>query len=193
LHGAKREIRSPLDAIQAGILYLTEDRKRLGLFLEMSVSENINFGVIGGDARLGGILNRKKARQRAGASAKTLSIRTPSINSTVGALSGGNQQKALLARLLELQPQVLILDEPTRGIDIGAKSDIYRVIDRMAKENVAVVVISSELPELVGICDRVLVMREGKIAGEVGNIPGLPPLTQENIIAIATAAFSAPQ
>jgi ribose transport system ATP-binding protein len=193
LHGAKREIRSPLDAIEAGILYLTEDRKRLGLFLEMSVSENINFGVIGGDARLGGILNRKKARQRAGASAKTLSIRTPSINSTVGALSGGNQQKALLARLLELQPQVLILDEPTRGIDIGAKSDIYRLIDRMAKENVAVAVISSELPELVGICDRVLVMREGKIAGEVGNILGLPPLTQENIIAIATAAFSAPQ
>jgi len=99
----------------------------------------------------------------------------------------------LLARLLELQPQVLILDEPTRGIDIGAKSDIYRLIDRMAKENVAVAVISSELPELVGICDRVLVMREGKIAGEVGNILGLPPLTQENIIAIATAAFSAPQ
>jgi ribose transport system ATP-binding protein len=158
----------------------------------MSVSENINFGVIDQDARFGGILNRKKARQRADASTKTLSIRTPSINSAVGALSGGNQQKALLARLLELQPQVLILDEPTRGIDIGAKSDIYRVIDRMAKEHVAVVVISSELPELVGICDRVLVMREGKIAGVVGNSPGLPSLTQENIVAIATAAFSAP-
>jgi ribose transport system ATP-binding protein len=107
----------------------------------------------------------------------------------VAGLSGGNQQKALLARLLELQPRVLFLDEPTRGIDIGAKSDIYRVIDRMAKEHVAVIVISSELPELVGICDRVLVMREGKIAGEVGNAPGMTPLTQENIIAIATAAF----
>jgi ribose transport system ATP-binding protein len=150
----KRRFISPSDAIQAGILYLTEDRKRLGLFLEMSVSENINFGVIDQDARFGGILNRKRARQRADTSAKTLSIRTPSINSAVGSLSGGNQQKALLARLLELQPQVLILDEPTRGIDIGAKSDIYRVIDRMAKEHVAVVVISSELPELVGICDR---------------------------------------
>jgi ribose transport system ATP-binding protein len=192
VHGNKKEIRSPSDAIQAGILYLTEDRKRLGLFLEMSVSENINFGVIGQDARCGGILNRKKARQRAGASAKTLSIRTSSLSSTVGALSGGNQQKALLARLLELQPRALILDEPTRGIDIGAKSDIYRVIDRMAKENIAVVVISSELPELVGICDRVVVMREGRIAGEVGSAPGLPPLTQENIIAIATAAFPAP-
>jgi ribose transport system ATP-binding protein len=183
------EIRSPSDAIQAGILYLTEDRKRLGLFLEMSVSENINLGVVGKDASLGGFLNLGRARQRAAASVKNLSIRTPSINSSVGGLSGGNQQKALLARLLELKPRVLFLDEPTRGIDIGAKSDIYRVIGAMAKENIAVVVISSELPELVGICDRVLVMREGKIAGEVGNAPGMTPLTQENIVAIATAAF----
>jgi ribose transport system ATP-binding protein len=183
------EIRSPSDAIQAGILYLTEDRKRLGLFLEMSVSENINLGVVGKDASLGGFLNLGRARQRAAASVKNLSIRTPSINSSVGGLSGGNQQKALLARLLELKPRVLFLDEPTRGIDIGAKSDIYRVIDAMAKESIAVVVISSELPELVGICDRVLVMREGKIAGEVGNAPGMTPLTQENIVAIATAAF----
>ena len=96
----------------------------------------------------------------------------------------------MLARLLELKPRVLFLDEPTHGIDIGAKSDIYRVIDAMAKESIAVVVISSELPELVGICDRVLVMREGRIAGEVGNGPGMTALTQENIVAIATAAFS---
>jgi ribose transport system ATP-binding protein len=186
----RAEIHSPADAIRSGILYLTEDRKRLGLFLEMSVSENINLGVVGQDARFGGFLNLRKARQRATASVKQLSIRTSSVSSIVGGLSGGNQQKALLARLLELQPRVLFLDEPTRGIDIGAKSDIYRVIDRMAKEHVAVIVISSELPELVGICDRVLVMREGKIAGEVGNAPGMTPLTQENIIAIATAAFS---
>jgi ribose transport system ATP-binding protein len=189
VNGQKMEIRSPSDAIQAGILYLTEDRKRLGLFLEMSVSENINLGVVGNDASLGGFLNLGRARQRAAASVKNLSIRTPSTNSSVGGLSGGNQQKALLARLLELKPRVLFLDEPTRGIDIGAKSDIYRVIDAMAKESIAVVVISSELPELVGICDRVLVMREGKIAGEVGNAPGMTPLTQENIVAIATAAF----
>jgi ribose transport system ATP-binding protein len=190
VNGQKKEIRSPADAIRDGIVYLTEDRKRLGLFLEMSVSENINVGVIERDARVGGFLNRGTARRRAAQSVKGLSIRTPSINVAVGALSGGNQQKALLARLLELGPRVLFLDEPTRGIDIGAKSDIYRVIDKMAKENIAVVVISSELPELVGICDRVLVMREGTIAGEVGNAPGLTPLTQENIIALATAAFS---
>jgi ribose transport system ATP-binding protein len=189
INGHQAEIHSPADAIRSGILYLTEDRKRLGLFLEMSVSQNINLGVVGQDAGFGGFLNLRKARQRATASVKQLSIRTSSVSSIVGGLSGGNQQKALLARLLELQPRVLFLDEPTRGIDIGAKSDIYRVIDRMAKEQVAVIVISSELPELVGICDRVLVMREGKIAGEVGNAPGMTPLTQENIIAIATAAF----
>jgi ribose transport system ATP-binding protein len=192
VNGQKKGIHSPADAIRAGILYLTEDRKRLGLFLEMSVSENINVGVIERDARFGSFLNRKTARRRAVQSVKNLAIRTPSINAAVGALSGGNQQKALLARLLELEPSVLFLDEPTRGIDIGAKSDIYRVIDKMAKENIAVIVISSELPELVGICDRVLVMREGKIAGEVGNAPGLIPLTQENIIAIATEAFANP-
>jgi ABC-type sugar transport system ATPase subunit len=123
---------------------------------------------------------------------RQVTIRTPQDAAALGisiihqelSLSG-NQQKALLARLLELKPRVLFLDEPTRGIDIGAKSDIYRLVDAMAKESIAVAVISSELPELVGICDRVLVMREGKIAGEVGNAPGMTPLTQENIIAFA--------
>lgn len=124
------EIRSSSGAIQAGILYLTEDRKRLGLFLEMSVSENINLGVVGKDASLGGFLNLGRARQRAAASVKNLSIRTPSINSSVGGLSGGNQQKALLARLLELKPRVLFLDEPTRGIDIGAKSAEAKILRR---------------------------------------------------------------
>jgi ribose transport system ATP-binding protein len=108
---------------------------------------------------------------------------------TVGALSGGNQQKVLLSRLLETRPRVLILDEPTRGVDIGAKSEIYRLIDDLARKGVGIIVISSELPEVVGICDRVLVMREGAIAGEVGG-PGGPPITQENIGAIATGATS---
>jgi ribose transport system ATP-binding protein len=103
----------------------------------------------------------------------------------VGSLSGGNQQKVLLSRLLETQPRVLILDEPTRGVDIGAKSEIYRLIDDLARRGVGVVVISSELPEVVGICDRVLVMREGRIAGEVGGA-GAPAITQEAIVAIAT-------
>ncbi len=103
----------------------------------------------------------------------------------MGSLSGGNQQKALLSRWLEIQPKVLILDEPTRGVDIGAKSEIYRIIDELARKGLAVLVISSELPEVIGICDRVLVMREGHIEGEVGG-PGGRAITQENIMAYAT-------
>jgi len=105
-------------------------------------------------------------------------------------LSGGNQQKVLLSRLLELKPRVLILDEPTRGVDIGAKSEIYRLINDLVKTGVGVIVISSELPEIVGVCDRVLVMNEGQIAGSVGG-PGAPPVTQESIMAIATTAAAA--
>ena len=105
----------------------------------------------------------------------------------VGSLSGGNQQKVLLSRWLETGPKVLILDEPTRGVDIGAKSEIYRLIDELAKRNIGVIVISSELPEIIGICDRVLVMREGHIEGEVGG-PSGRPVTQENIMALPRAS-----
>lgn len=103
----------------------------------------------------------------------------------VGGLSGGNQQKVLLSRLLETAPAVLLLDEPTRGVDIGAKSEIYRIIDALARRGVAVLVISSDLPEVVGICDRVVVMREGVMAGEVGGATGVP-ITEETIMACAT-------
>jgi len=150
----------------------------------MTVAENLNLGVIGRDARAG-VLNRSKARWRAERAIKSLAIRVASPEVTVGSLSGGNQQKVLLSRLLETEPRVLILDEPTRGVDIGAKSEIYRIIDQLAKSGVGVLVISSELPEIVGIADRVLVMREGEIAGEVGGDTGLA-ITQENIIALAT-------
>ena len=175
------------DAIDAGLVYLTEDRKGLGLFLDMSVRENVNLGVIGRDAYTGKVLNLAKAKERAVAAIRSLGIRVGADTTAVGSLSGGNQQKVLLSRLLETKPRVLILDEPTRGVDIGAKSEIYRLIDELARLGVGVVVISSELPEIVGTCDRVLVMREGRIAGEVGG-PGQPPITQEGIIAIATGA-----
>ena len=181
-------IRQPGDAIAAGIVYLTEDRKQLGLFLDMTVRENINLGVIGEDARAGGVLNFPAALRRAAQAIRALGIRVANDAVTVGALSGGNQQKVLLARLLETKPLVLILDEPTRGVDIGAKSEIYRLIDRLARDGVGVIVISSELPEVVGLCDRVLVMREGRIAGEVA---GGAADAQERIIAIATGAVAA--
>ncbi|QRM34044.1 sugar ABC transporter ATP-binding protein [Microvirga sp. VF16] len=187
LDGQPCAIKSPVDAIRSGIVYLTEDRKQLGLFLDMSIEDNINLGVIGRDAHPGGFLNAKRARERATQAIQSMAIRTPSASVSVGGLSGGNQQKVLLSRLLETKPRVLLLDEPTRGVDIGAKSEIYRLIDDLAKAGVGVIVISSELPEIIGVCDRVLVMREGRIAGEVGGPDGLP-VTQENIIAIATSA-----
>jgi ribose transport system ATP-binding protein len=185
LDGKPIDITDPKQAIDAGIAYLTEDRKALGLFLDMSCKDNINMGVIDRDAAKGGILNLKAARERAATAFRALGVRAANPSVEVGGLSGGNQQKVLLARLLETKPRVLILDEPTRGVDIGAKSEIYRIIDELAKSDVGVIVISSELPEIIGICDRVLVMREGHIEGEVGG-PSGRPITQENIIGLAT-------
>ncbi len=182
LDGQKISISAPEDALDVGLAYLTEDRKALGLFLDLSCGTNINLGVIGRDAGTFGVLNRTAWRRRAAAAFEALRVRAASPEVLVGSLSGGNQQKVLLSRWLEIGPKVLILDEPTRGVDIGAKSEIYRIIDDLAKRNIGVIVISSELPEIIGICDRVLVMREGKIAGEVGG-PGGMPITQENIMA----------
>ncbi len=173
----------PEDALLAGLAYLTEDRKGLGLFLDLSCGTNINLGVIGRDAGPGGILNLAAGKRRAHQAFEALRVRATSPAVTVGSLSGGNQQKVLLSRWLEIGPKVLILDEPTRGVDIGAKSEIYRIIDELAKRGIGVIVISSELPEIIGVCDRVLVMREGRIAGAVGG-PGAAPITQENIMAL---------
>ena len=184
LNGKRAEIRSPGEALEAGIAYLTEDRKGLGLFLDMSCGGNINLGVIARDALPGGVLNLAAGRRRAAQAFGALRVRAASPQVTVGGLSGGNQQKVLLSRWLETHPQVLILDEPTRGVDIGAKSEMYRIIDDLAQRDMGVIVISSELPEIIGICDRVLVMREGRIAGEVRG----PGITQEAIIAHATGA-----
>jgi ribose transport system ATP-binding protein len=185
--GAVLDIREPIDAIRAGILYLTEDRKGQGLFLDLSVRDNINVMICPRDARAGGVMDGKRAFERARDAITQLSIRVASPRVNVGSLSGGNQQKVLLARLLELAPKVLILDEPTRGVDIGAKSEIYRLIDELARRGVAVLVISSELAEVVGVCDRVVVMREGRLVGEVGGASGVD-ITQENIVALATGA-----
>ncbi len=185
LNGRAVNFRSPSEAIDAGLVYLTEDRKAQGLFLDMPVGENINLGVIGRDAKFAGWLDRARAKSRSLAAIKAMTIRVTGPEVPVGALSGGNQQKVLLSRLLETQPKVLILDEPTRGVDIGAKSEIYRIIDDLAKSGAAVLVISSELPEVVGIADRVVVMREGETVGEVGGDSGVP-ITEETIMAFAT-------
>lgn len=187
IDGVPVSIRTPLDAINAGIVYLTEDRKGRGLFLDMSVRDNINVCACSRDARTGGVMNLTRANERANGAIRELEIKVPNSKVNVGALSGGNQQKVLLSRLLEIHPKVLILDEPTRGVDIGAKSEIYRIINELAKRGVAVIVISSELPEVVGTADRVLVMREGELVGELGGYSGRP-ITQESIIELATGA-----
>jgi ribose transport system ATP-binding protein len=184
---ALASLRSPTDAIRAGVVYLTEDRKAQGLFLDMSVRDNINVCACVPDSRYGGVLDRGRGGRRSAEAIKSLSIRVASGNVNVGALSGGNQQKVLLARLLEIKPHVLILDEPTRGVDIGSKSEIYRIINELAKAGVGVVVISSELPEIVGTSDRVLVMREGELVAELGGHSGRE-ISQENIIELATGA-----
>jgi len=176
--------RNPAAAIAAGIAYLTEDRKHDGVHLDMTVRENIVLGVIGRDARLG-VRNRAKAKARSAAAMARLGVRAAHDSLPLRALSGGNQQKVLLARLLETGPRVVFLDEPTRGIDVGAKSEIYRLIDGLAAQGMGVVVISSELPEIIGISDRVLVMRDGRIAGEL-RASAAAPISQEAIMEIIT-------
>jgi ribose transport system ATP-binding protein len=150
-----------------------------------SCGENTNTGVLRRDARWGHILDLKKARERARNAITELKVRVPGPDFPVGGLSGGNQQKVLLSRWLAIEPKVLILDEPTRGVDIGAKAEIYRIIDALAQRGIAILVISSELPEVIGIADRIVVMREGRITGEVGGKTGIAP-TQENIMSFAT-------
>ncbi|WP_395069462.1 sugar ABC transporter ATP-binding protein [Paraburkholderia silvatlantica] len=186
IDGKRLNVHTPRDAINAGLVYLTEDRKHQGLFLDMSVRDNINVAVAGRDARMG-VLDLTRGGERAKEAIRSLSIRVPSARVNVGALSGGNQQKVLLSRLLETKPRVLILDEPTRGVDIGAKSEIYRIINDLARTGVGIIVISSELPEIIGVADRVLVMREGVLAGELGGYTG-KPITQEAIIELATGS-----
>jgi len=180
----------PADAIAQGVVYLTEDRKALGLFLDMSCETNIVLDVIERDAGFAGRLNLKRAHERARAAFGAMRVRAASTTTSVGSLSGGNQQKILLSRLLESGPRVLILDEPTRGVDVGAKSEIYRVIDALSKKGMAILVISSELPEILGVSDRVIVMREGHIAGEVGG-PGQPHPTQHAIMVLAASENAA--
>ena len=184
LAGREVAFTHPAQAIAEGIAYLTEDRKAQGLFLDLTVNENINLGVFGRDSMLGW-LNFRRAWRRTMAAIEAMAIRVAGPQIEVGTLSGGNQQKVLLSRLLETAPKVLILDEPTRGVDIGAKAEIYRIIAELARGGIAVLVISSELPEIVGISDRVVVMREGETVGEVGGATGVA-ITEENILALAT-------
>lgn len=181
LDGRRVEVRSPRDAIRLGIGLVTEDRKALGLVLGMAVRENVSLANLGALSRLGFVLRRKE-REAANRFVEDLMIKTPSVEQAVQNLSGGNQQKVVLAKWLFTQSRVLIFDEPTRGIDVGAKTEIYQLINNLAASGVAIIMISSELPEVLGMSDRILVMHEGSIVGELSR----DEATQERIMHLAT-------
>jgi putative multiple sugar transport system ATP-binding protein len=164
--GQPRDISTVSKAIEAGIAYVTEDRKTIGLHLDEDIVWNISLPSLVRLARRG-ILSEGPQIDAAEKYEKSMRIKAPSIFSAVGNLSGGNQQKVVLSKWIFTDPRVLILDEPTRGIDVGAKFEIYTIIQQLAASGKAVVVISSELPELLGICDRIVAMREGELTGEM--------------------------
>ncbi len=185
LDGQEITIANPKKAMEHRIGYLPENRKEQGLFLLLSAKDNIIANNIGADSRFG-VLNSQKGRRRAQEVIERMRIRLSSMFVDVDGLSGGNQQKTLFARWAGNQPKLLLLDEPTRGVDVGAKADIYHSINELAGEGCAILLISSELPEIVGMCDRVYVMREGHMAGELE----LKDISQENIMQLATGAAS---
>ena len=162
INGVKRVIRSPGDAMHAGIAYVSEDRRQLGLSLPMSISANITLPVLKRYLNRFGLVRTRRERETAEAFRKRLAIRTPSVDLAVAKLSGGNQQKVMLSKWLNTHPALLILDEPTRGIDVGAKAEVHAMIGELAAEGIGIIMISSELPEVLAMSDRVLVMREGR-------------------------------
>ncbi len=182
LKGRKLAIRGPKDAISNGIALVTEDRKALGLILGHSVLSNITISSLETIAHRWGILNKAKERQLVREYVAKLNIKTPGLDVPIDTLSGGNQQKVIVAKWLNTSPQVLILDEPTRGIDIGAKVEIYNLLNRLVTEGVAIIMISSELPEIMGLCHRTLVMCEGRMVAELDE----KDATKEAIMAFST-------
>ena len=166
-------------AIDAGVSYVTEDRKSLGLVLDETIRFNTTLANLR-DVSAGGVLNRNEETRVAEKYRDALAIRTPSVFQKTVNLSGGNQQKVVLAKWLNTTPEILILDEPTRGIDVGAKYEIYTIINKLAAEGKGVVMISSEMPELIGMCDRIYVMSEGSLVGELSAADA----TQERIMSL---------
>jgi rhamnose transport system ATP-binding protein len=184
LEGRRLEIGSPREALAHGIAYLSEDRRRLGLSVEQSLVANVTLATLDRYANAIGLIDGDQERADAEVLRKRLGIRTPSLSTPVSQLSGGNQQKTMLAKWLNTHPKVLILDEPTRGIDVGAKADVHMFIDELAKSGISIILISSDLPEVIAMSDRVAVMREGRLSG----IYSRREATQERIMAAAVGA-----
>jgi len=166
IEGKEVKICSPHDAVEHGIGMVTEDRLRIGIIPEASVSDNISIATLSRFCNKLGVVNKKQEKESCKKYIKDLSVKVTNIDMPISSLSGGNQQKAIVARWLMTYPKVFILDEPTRGIDVGAKSEIYNIIGKLAEQGIAIIMVSSEMPEILGICDRIIVIRDGKITGE---------------------------
>jgi ribose transport system ATP-binding protein len=179
--GRPLNVRNYEDAIQQGIVYLTEDRKTEGLFLEMPITANIavmNLKQVSSK----GIIDKKQENRISRTLSEKLSIKYHSLLQRVSSLSGGNQQKVLIAKLLSVNPSIIIMDEPTRGIDVGAKSEIHRLLRELSDQGIGIIMISSELPEVIGMCDRVLVMHEGRQCAPISG----DQITEKGIIQLAS-------
>ncbi|QDU95991.1 sugar ABC transporter ATP-binding protein [Lignipirellula cremea] len=182
LNGQEVRFRHPAEATQAGVALVTEDRKRLGLFSQMNVRENITLCTLR-QATLGPFLLGSKERQMATLMVDQLAVKTAGVSAAVTSLSGGNQQKCIIGRWLLTQPRVLLLDDPTRGIDVGAKAELYRLMNQLCDEGISIMLTSSELPELLTVADRILVLCEGRLTGEFSRAEA----TEQKIMEAATA------
>jgi ABC-type sugar transport system ATPase subunit len=180
LRGTKVHFREPKDAVTAGIAYVPEDRKSMGLVLGGDVGTNISSAALRSVAR-GPFVDHPAENLLIGKYVSRLRVRTPSFQQRTGLLSGGNQQKVLLAKWLAVQPAVLIVDEPTRGVDIGTKAEIYTLFDELVLEGIAILVISSDLPEVLALADRILIMRHGRLSGELARADA----TEEKVMHLA--------
>ena len=181
LDGTEIKIADPLSSIEHGIAYLTEDRKGLGLFLSMSIRENLVAPSLHRFTSPAGFLDARRIDRFAERAVRENSISTPSINKKLANLSGGNQQKCLIAMWMGIDPRVIIFDEPTRGVDVGARADIYQKLRDFAAAGTGIIMISSDLPELIGMCDRILVVHHGRISGELER----PDFSEERIMALS--------
>ncbi|MRG87511.1 xylose ABC transporter ATP-binding protein [Salinibacillus xinjiangensis] len=181
LEGKELKVKKPSDAINAGIAYVSEDRKRFGLVLGMDIKQNTTMAALNKVMKFK-LIDHNLELQKSEEITKKMKLKAPNLETAVRQLSGGNQQKVVLSKWILNNPKVLILDEPTRGIDVGAKYEIYKIINELAEEGVGIVIISSELPEVLGMSDRVVVMSEGTVAGQFDR----KKATQEKIMALAT-------
>lgn len=181
--GNNIKVNNPKDAIKNGIALLTEDRRATGIFGVLSVRDNTSVASLNNYVGKGGLLDQKKLDILAENSIRRLSIKTPSLETPIKSLSGGNQQKVIISRWLANNPDILILDEPTRGIDVGAKYEIYQIINDLAAEGKSIIMITSEMSELLGVSDRIMVMCEGRISGFLDGGAGT---TQEDVMDLAT-------